>query len=161
MILKIQLCQNSFENRSPMSKWQWTTLRGPASGSLRSLWIMDRPGNPGSTLPGMIWTVSGISMSELTCQSPGMTRSSARQNSQRFFPLKVERYLSGLRQVRYKPSYLLSTVEARFSGHRYSGKPRFKGHSSENLGDHLWFLVHKNARKSGKSRQKFFCRIFR
>ena len=99
----------TLDNRSPMSKWQWTTLQGPASGSLRSLWIMDRPGNPGSTLPGMISTALGISMSELTCQSPGMTRSSARLNSQRFFPLKVERYLSGLRQVRYyKPSYLLS-----------------------------------------------------
>ena len=35
-----------------------------------------------------------------------------------------------------------STVEARFSGHRYSEKPRFKGHSSENLGDHFLFLVY-------------------
>ena len=33
----------------------------------------------------------------------------------------------------------LSTVEARFSGHRISGKPRFKGkNSSQNLRDHFW-----------------------
>ena len=31
-----------------------------------------------------------------------------------------------------------STVEARFSGHRFSGKPRFKGHSSKNLGNHFY-----------------------
>ena len=31
----------------------------------------------------------------------------------------------------------LSTVEARFSGHRISGKPRFKGHSLQNLRDHF------------------------
>ena len=43
-------------------------------------------------------------------------------------------------------------MEARFSGHRFSGKPRFKGHSSKNLSDHFWYLVHKSARNSGKSR---------
>ena len=57
-----------------------------------------------------------------------------------------------------------STVEARFSGHRFSGKTRFKGHPSENLGDHFWFLVHKSARNSGKTRfsgQKLGDRFFR
>ena len=46
----------------------------------------------------------------------------------------------------------LITVEARFSGHQFSGKPRFKGHSSENMGDRFLFLVYKSARNSGKSR---------
>ena len=31
------------------------------------------------------------------------------------------------------------TVEARFSGHRFSGKPRFKGHPTENL-VHLFYI---------------------
>ena len=44
------------------------------------------------------------------------------------------------------------TVEAWFSGHRFSGKLRFKGHSSKNLSEHFWYLVHKSARNSGKSR---------
>ena len=30
---------------------------------------------------------------------------------------------------------LWNTMEARFSGHQFSGKPRFKGHFSENMGD--------------------------
>ena len=45
-----------------------------------------------------------------------------------------------------------NTVEARFSGHQFSGKPRFKGHSSENMGNRFLFLVHKSAQNSGKSR---------
>ena len=56
------------------------------------------------------------------------------------------------------------TVEARFSGHRFSGKPRFNGHSLGNLGNHFWFLVHKSARYSRISRfsgQKVGDRFFR
>ena len=44
-----------------------------------------------------------------------------------------------------------TTVEARFSGHRFSGKHRYKGHPLDNLGDHFLFLVHKSDRNSGKS----------
>ena len=53
-----------------------------------------------------------------------------------------------------------NTVEARFSGHRFSGKPRFKGHSSKNLSNNFCFFVRKSARNSGKSRfsgQKVCC----
>ena len=34
---------------------------------------------------------------------------------------------------------------ARFSRHRFIGKPRVKGHPPENSGDHFWFLVHKTS----------------
>ena len=33
----------------------------------------------------------------------------------------------------------VTTLKARFSGHRFSGKPRFKGHSLEYLGNHFDF----------------------
>ena len=45
---------------------------------------------------------------------------------------------------------VFNTMEARFSWHRFSGKPRFKGHSSENLSDHFWFLVHKCTQNRAK-----------
>ena len=46
-----------------------------------------------------------------------------------------------LRLAVYRSEPDTSTVEVRFSGHRFSGKPRFKGHSSENLVDHFLFLL--------------------
>ena len=57
------------------------------------------------------------------------------------------------RPVVYIVENKMSTVEAWFSGHRFSGKPRFKGHYSENLGffGHFLFLLHKSAWNSGKS----------
>ena len=33
----------------------------------------------------------------------------------------------------------MNTLKARFSGHRFSGKPRFKGHSLENMGTVFYF----------------------
>ena len=50
-------------------------------------------------------------------------------------------------QMQNWPPTKWSTVQALFSDHRFSGKPLFKGHSLENLGDHFWLFVHKSARK--------------
>ena len=40
-------------------------------------------------------------------------------------------------------------MKARFSGHQFSGKPRFKGHSSENMGNR--FLIYSTEVRSKKA----------
>ena len=52
--------------------------------------------------------------------------------------------------LRYKQK--VTTVEAQFSGHKFSGKPRFKGHFRKYVQPYFLFLVHGFARNSGKSR---------